>query len=113
MGSAAEGLAALLAALGLALLGGILFGRLLCPAPGGAQWLLIPGRGDGAGLEQTVRAAMWLRGLGLLRCPVAIVDAGLNEQGRRLAAHLAGRWGGVRLCTAKQLYAVLRLNGEE
>lgn len=68
-----EGCLTLLAALGLALLGGLLFGRLLRPVPGPELWTLVPGRGGGEELERDVRALMWLRGLGLLRCPVEIL----------------------------------------
>ena len=49
------------------------------------------------GLEQSVRALMWLRSLGLLRCPVVIVDLGLDREGLAVAQRLALRWPVVDL----------------
>lgn len=103
-----EGVLALLSALGLTLLAGLLVGRLLSPLSGGGQRLLIPGTGAGDGLEQAVRGAMWLRSLGLLRCPVAIVDVDLTQEGKQLALRLTSRWSGVQLCPADGLGAWLR-----
>lgn len=98
-----EALLTLLAALGLALLGGLLFGRLLHPIPGPGLWVMIPGQGEGETLERDLRALMWLRGLGLLCCTVAIVDSGLTPQGRELSLRLASRWSGVVLWPAQSL----------
>ena len=81
-----------------------LFGRLLRPIPAQpGQVVFIPGRGMGDGLEQTLRAYIWLRSLGLLRCPVVVADAGLNEQGRALVCRLARRWPQVLVCGEGQL----------
>ncbi len=95
-----EAVLTLLAAMGLALLGGLVFGRLLHPIPGPEVWVMIPGRGGGETLERDLRALMWLRGLGLLGCTVAIVDSGLTPQGRELSLRLASRWPDVVLCPA-------------
>ena len=46
---------------------------------------------------------MWLRGLGLLRSPVLIVDVGLTPAGRELALRLASRWPEVALWPAEDL----------
>lgn len=92
-----EGLLTALCAMGLALIAGWLFSRLLRPIPGADIRALIPGEGDGEGLEQSVRALMWLRSLGLLRCPVYIQDRGLTPEGRRLARQLCRRWPAVEL----------------
>ncbi len=108
MGLLWEILLSLLCALGLGLLGALLFGRLLRPIPGGDLWLLIPGRGDGARLEQEVRGAMWLRGLGLLNCPVVIVDLGLTGQGRALAFQLLARWNSLVLWPGDHLSELLQ-----
>ena len=40
---------------------------------------------------------MWLRGLGLLSCPVVIADVDLTPQGWELALRLTTRWPGVVL----------------
>ena len=98
-----EGLLTLLAAMGLALLGWVLFGRMVCPVPGGELVVILPGRDDGSTLERNVRGLMWLRGLGLLRCPVVIADAGLNPDGVRLAQLLASRWSGISVIPAEEM----------
>lgn len=95
-----EGLLTLLSALGVALLGGLLFGRLVRPLPGPGLWVLVPGRGGGEQLERDLRGLAWLRGLGLLRGCVVIVDCGLDPEGRELALHLTRRWPEVALCSA-------------
>ena len=66
-------------------------------------WLLLPGRcpvraqvlasGDGDGVEQTVRALLWLRRSGLWRGQVVIVDSGLSREGLSLVMALARRTG--------------------
>ena len=50
---------------------------------------VVPAAGGGAGLEQTVRAALWLRRTGLWRGEVVIEDQGLTVDGRALARLLA------------------------
>jgi len=42
-----------------------------------------------------VRSLMWLRSLGLLSCPVTILDEGLTDEGRWLAQELIRRWPAV------------------
>lgn len=94
---------ALLCGLGLGFLGWLLFGRLLRPIPDRGIRALIPGQGDGDSLEQAVRALIWLRGLGLLDCPIIIADLGLTHEGRELALRLALRWPGVVLWPGSDL----------
>ena len=76
-----EGALCVLCVLGLCALGWVLLGRLLRPIPARNVRLVIAGRGAGEELEQTVRGLMWLRGLGLLSCPVVIADVDLTPQG--------------------------------
>ena len=74
--------------------------RLGCLAVG---WLLLPGvcpvravveaRGPGDGLEQTVKALLWLRRTGLWRGAIVIDDHGLDEGGAALARTLAAQRG--------------------
>lgn len=69
----------------------------------GVGWLLLPlrcpvrvvleVRGEGQGLEQTVRALLWLRRAGLWQGTVAIRDQGLDSGGVRLAEALSERDG--------------------
>ena len=88
---------------GLALVGWCLFGLLLRPLPGWEAKVVIPGRGEGEKLEQQVRSFLWLRGLGLLRCPIIIADAGLTAGGWELALRLTARWPEVILWPASDL----------
>lgn len=97
MAGLTDGLWTAVCVLGLACLGWWLMGKLLCPVPASGTWVVLAGRGEGDGLEQKVRAFLWLRSLGLLRCPVVIADAGLDERGREVARRLGQRWSGVIL----------------
>lgn len=94
---------AVLCVLGLSFLAWWLFGRLLRPIHGLTVWALIPGRGDGDGLEQAVKSFIWLRSLGLLNCPIVIADVDLTPQGQTLARILAERWPEVMLWPANDL----------
>lgn len=80
-----------------------LFGWLLRPIPAREVRVLVPGRGDGNDLEQTVRGLIWLRGLGLLNCPIVIADVDLTPQGWELALRLTARWPAVVLWPADHL----------
>ncbi len=108
MGLLYEVLLTLLCSLGLAMLGGLLVGRLLRPIPGEGIWILVPGRKEGGKLEREVRAVMWLRSLGLLDCPVAIVDVDLTREGRELAFRLIQRWNGLVLWPGDHLSELLK-----
>ena len=72
--------------MGLGLLVWCLMGRLVCPVPGQEVLAVLEGQ-----------ALMWLRSLGLLRCPVVIVDLGLDREGLAVAQRLALRWPVVDL----------------
>ncbi len=72
--------------------GCLLYGRLLCPHCDAGICAVVWAQGDGEGVEQRVRCLMWLHHCGLLRCTVAVADAGLNEEGRKLVALLARRY---------------------
>ena len=96
---------ALLAAVGLLCLGWALFGKLLTPLGklGAPLYAVVRGEGDGGGLEPTVNSLIWLRGKDLTDCPVILVDAGLNEEGRQVAERLLRRWPAIRLCSPEEL----------
>ena len=96
---------ALLAAVGLLCLGWALFGKLLTPLGklGAPLYAVVRGEGDGSGLEHTVNSLIWLRGKDLTDCPVIVVDAGLDEEGRQVAARLKQRWPAIRLCSPEEL----------
>lgn len=86
--------AILLAAFGLAGVGWLALGALVLPGACPAR-MVVDARGDGDGLEQTVRALLWLRHSGFWRGDVVIRDCALTEAGAGLARALAGQ-GGVR-----------------
>ena len=81
-----------------------LLGVLLHPAQEAGEVLaVIPGRGDGLRLEQTVRLWVWLMELGLWSGEIVIADLGLSPEGRELALRLALRWEQVVLRPADAL----------
>ncbi len=100
-------LLAAVCAAGLAACAWWLLGRLLRPIPSRGVFAVIPGEGDGGGLEQSVRAFIWLRSLGLLTCPVVIADSSLTPEGREVALRLAARWPDVALWPADHLEDIL------
>ena len=84
--------AILLAAFGLVSLGWLALGALLLPERCDVR-MTVPARGGGEGLEQTVKALLWLRRSGFWRGELVIEDGGLNEDGAALARALAGKNG--------------------
>ena len=92
MRSVFEFLAVLLAAFGLVSLVWLAVGWLLLPGVCPVR-AVIQARADGDGLEQTVKALLWLRRTGLWRGAVVIDDHGLDERGAALALTLAGQRG--------------------
>ena len=88
---------------GLAFVGWWLFGLLLRPLPGRTVRVVLAGRDGGEELEQQVKSFIWLRGLGLLRCPIVIADAGLTPAGWELVLRLTARWPEVVLGPAEDL----------
>ncbi len=85
-------LAVLLAAFGLVSLGWLAMGALLLPGVCPAR-MVVDAQGDGSGLEQTVKALLWLRRTGLWWGEVVIRDRGLDREGAALARALAEQNG--------------------
>ena len=108
MGAGLEAVTAVLCVLGLTGFLWWLLGRLLRPRPGQSAWIMLPGRGDGAELEQSVRGFIWLRSLGVIKCPILFADLGLNPEGRAVALRLCARWPGVVLWPGSDLYGYLK-----
>lgn len=92
MSSVFELLAVLLAAFGLVSLGWLAMGALLLPGVCPAR-MVVDAQGDGGGLEQTIKALLWLRRTGLWWGEVVIRDRGLNREGAALAQTLAEQNG--------------------
>lgn len=82
--------------------------RLLLPVSGPGLWTVVRARDGAEGLEQQVRGLVWLHGWGLLRCPVVVADAGLNERGRDLVCRLAERWPQLIVCDEGQLEQIIK-----
>jgi len=98
-----EVLLSLLSVLGLVTLSWLLYGHILAPAGGGRTCTLIPAVGGGEDLEQSVRGLLWLKSGGLLPGRVVIVDCGLDENGKALAAALLRREPTLELWAAEDL----------
>ena len=108
METMAQALLALLAAAGLLAVAWLCFGRLLVPTGGwdGRIYAVLPGQGSGDALEQSVKALLWMEGLGGLRPRILIADMGLDGTGRAVAAGLTRRYG-VEVCPLEELKARL------
>ena len=98
MGPMEEGILALLCAVGAVSLVVLFFGWLVRPMGQPPLLVVLPGRGDGDGLEGTLRWLAWLRRAGLLQGEAVIWDDGLTAAGRELALHLSLRWPWVTCC---------------
>lgn len=98
------------AAVGAAALAGVLWrllGRIMRPGNLSGAQVVLSAAGDGENLEGTLRALIWLRSAGLLRCPIVVADCGLSPLGREAALRLALRWPEVMLWPAANLPEVL------
>lgn len=94
----------LLAVFGLFSLGYLAFGKALAPdGRGESAYAVVPAKGDGAALEQTVKGLLWLRGGELQRYTVVIADAGLDAEGRTVASLLANQEPKVVFCPMEEL----------
>ncbi|MBQ9974825.1 MAG: hypothetical protein IJP02_07710 [Oscillospiraceae bacterium] len=93
----------LLALTGLCGLLCLVWCRMVLPVSGHGLWTVVRAEGDGEGLEQQVRGLVWLHSCGVLHGSVMVADAGLSEQGLRLARSLAGRWPQVTVCSRIEL----------
>ena len=85
-------LAVLLAAFGLVSLGWLALGWLLLPGVCPVR-AVVEAHGAGEGLEQSVKALLWLRRTGLWWGQVVIKDCGLNREGMALARRLEEQSG--------------------
>ena len=92
MGSVFQFLAVLLAAFGLVSLGWLAMGALLLPGVCPSR-MVVDAQGDGGGLEQTVKALLWLRRTGLWWGRVVIEDRGLDQDGEAVARALGQQPG--------------------
>ncbi len=104
-----EVLLALFSVLGLLSLSWLLLGHILTPADGGKVCAVIPAKGGGEDLEQSVRGVLWLKGGGLLPGRVVIVDCGLDADGRALAEALLRQEPLLEVCALENLEEYITL----
>lgn len=88
--------------LALLTFGGLCMARALFPCSG--VTLVVSAQGDGGDLQQKIYALMWLRGLGLLSCPIYLVDQGLTPQGDLLANLLMERWPHISMWQGEDFF---------
>lgn len=93
-----------LAAFGLFSVLWALFGWLLPGGKGG--WLLYPGK-PGEGELSFVRRYLWLKGIGLLNCPLIVADLGLSCRERQWLRDM-----GIELCSLEELSERLGIGAE-
>ena len=94
---------AILAAAIVLLLLWMLRGALLLPIRLGKEQsltLVLRASGSGDGLEQAVRALLWMIENGTLNATIVIEDAGLLPEARETAALLQARYDRVRIRTS-------------
>jgi len=108
-----EILFAALAAIGLAALVWLVFGRLVAPVgrfrhSGCGLFAVLLARGDGGELEHAVTGLKWLQGKCLADFTILIADAGLDEDGQRVAAALMERDSFIRYCPLDAVGAHIR-----
>ena len=103
MATVVEIVLATLAVIGLLSLGWSLFGRMVTPVGPDPVFAVIPARGGGEGLEQTVKGLLWLQGGEMTGFTVVMADAGLSEEGRQLADALCRQFERVQLCPLEEL----------
>lgn len=91
------------------LIGWALFGLLLMPVFGKNMLTLSFEKGDGAALEQKVRAFGWLRDGRSSGGTLLIVDCGLTERGMEIAQILRDRHSWVAYCPGPALVDYIEL----
>lgn len=77
----------------------------LLPA-GQEEVLVLPGR-KGKGALPNAGRYLWLRGLGLLKCPMVMADAGLSDREKVWLEHK-----GIEICSLAELSERLGIGAE-
>ena len=100
-----EMLIALLAAVGVVSLGCLFFSHWFFPLEETQEEILalVPAKNDGQSLDRTVCCLLQLRRWGLFRGQVAVVDCGLDEEGKTLARLLCANTDEVLLYDPQEL----------
>lgn len=78
------------------------------PAGHGPRLCRDPRRGDGDGLEQTLRHLHWLQGEKLSQFTLLIVDAGLTPAGQDLVQALQRKDTSLLFCPAEEATLILK-----
>ncbi len=90
------------AAFGVFCVGWVLFGWLLPVCREG--WILCPGR---PGKLAFVQIYLWLRGMGMVRCPLVLLDLGLGDWESKYLENQ-----GIEICSPAQLAQRLGIGAE-
>lgn len=102
---------------GYIILGTLALLGLFCALWGAFGWWFGCGKGGAlvclcrSGLSETPQIIRysWLRGMGLVRCPLLLVDSDLSQKER---TQLCGKYPGIEFCTLAELPARLELERE-
>ena len=76
-------------------------------------WTLVGLPGQLGSVEPFLRCCMWLRGTGMLRMPVLLVDCGLNPEERARMDRLIRDRVGVSCCLEAELPERLKMEAEK
>lgn len=108
MHTVVEVVVAFFAAGGLLALAWLLYGKLLAPTVGERIFAVVTAKGAGEQLEHEVSGLLWLRGGGMGKFFIIIVDDGLDQDGLGIAAALLKRESGIFFCPAGRLETCIR-----
>lgn len=95
------------------LLTGLVLGWLLLPLRPFGLWSVLTATGDGADLEQTCYAWLFLRRLGIFRQRLILLDFGLSAEGRAIAEALTNLSPEICLSDPAGLETILNLQQHE
>lgn len=95
------------------LLTGLVLGWLLLPLRPAGLWSVFAATGDGADLEQTCYAWLFLRRFGVFRQRLILVDFGLSAEGRAIAEALTNLSPEICLSDPAGLETILNLQQHE
>ena len=101
-----EAIMVLFAVFGLLYLGWLLLGRILVTErskDGELLYAVLRAEGDGERLEQEVNRLFWLCGDHRMFRRIVLADAGLTQEGLRVAEQLTKKWPELDLCPVEEL----------
>lgn len=79
-----------------------LYARIAAPTDGPVRYAVVPSRGDGSGLEQSVRQLRQLNDEARAGLVILIVDLGLTQTGRATVRALQRQRDDLLVCSAQE-----------